>query len=212
MQKNDIPQVSEIDREAFPTQWPHPNYQHEMRNRLAYYNVVCDDEKLVDLPVAQSSGGLTGLVARVRHWFDGDGLSDDEQALSKGHYIVGFVGCWVLADEAHVTSIAVREAYRRQGVGELLIIKAIDLAAEMKASVVTLEVRVSNTVAQNLYIKYGFNEVGVRKGYYIDNREDALLMSTENIRSDSYKARFKELKQAHLNKLGVFPDCNYPAV
>ncbi|MFC2020879.1 ribosomal protein S18-alanine N-acetyltransferase, partial [Chloroflexota bacterium] len=177
-----------------------PNYHHELRNRLARYTVACDREKYIEpvereVPPEKTGllAGLKRLLGRIR--FSGNGLSE-----STGHFITGFVGCWVLADEAHVTSIAVREAYRRHGIGELLLINAIDMAIEMKATIVTLEVRVSNTVAQKLYTKYGFTEAGVRKGYYTDNREDAIIMSTANIASSSFKTRFRELKQAHSRK------------
>jgi ribosomal-protein-alanine N-acetyltransferase len=66
----------------------------------------------------------------------------------------------------------------------------------------TLEVRASNTTAQNLYRKYGFNHVGVRTGYYIDDKEDAIIMTTENISSAAFQAHLNQLKQAHTSKWG----------
>ena len=113
------------------------------------------------------------------------------------------ISFWVMADEAHITSIAVREAYRRQGLGELLVIPVIDLARELKARIVTLEVRASNTGAQNLYAKYGFTQVGVRRGYYIDDREDALVMSTQDITLATFQAHLEQLKQAYSRKWGI---------
>ena len=89
--------------------------------------------------------------------------------------ILGFAGFWIVAGEAHVTSIAVRETYRHQGIGELMLISLVGLALEMGAEMVTLEVRVSNINAQKLYQKCGFRQVGVRRGYYTDNGEDALI-------------------------------------
>jgi [ribosomal protein S18]-alanine N-acetyltransferase len=67
---------------------------------------------------------------------------------------------------------------------------------------VTLEVRVSNTVAQNLYTKYGFTQVGLRRAYYTDNKEDAYIMSTENIYSEGFLKQFQKLKEAHFKKMG----------
>ena len=205
MRKEDIAQVTEIDREAFPTLWPPPNYQHELRSRLSHYIVVCDEEKLVEQPGVQASSGkgLTGLVLRLKRLFSHDSFSSDVLSPSIGNYIVGFVGFWVMADEAHITSIAVREAHRRQGIGELLLISIIDWAMELKTRILTLEVRVSNTAAQNLYSRYGFTKVGVRRGYYTDNREDGLMMSTEDITSASFQARIQRLKQAHSRKWGI---------
>lgn len=205
MHKEDIAQVTEIDSEVFPSQWPPPNYQHELRNRLAHYIVACDEEKTIDTPEVKAfpEKGLAGLVARLRRLFNRNRLSSGELSPSSRHYVTGFVGFWVMADEAHITSIAVRQTYRRQGVGELLLLAAIDLATELKACVVTLEVRASNTGAQSLYAKYGFTQVGVRRGYYTDNREDGILMSSQDITSASFQAQFQRLKQAHSAKEGI---------
>ncbi len=202
MRKEDVAQVTEIDREAFPTQWPPPNYQHELQNRLAHYIVACDEEKLVEQPKirASSEKGWAGLVARFRWLFSHNHLSSGELSPSTGHYISGFAGFWIMDDETHITSIAVREAYRQQGAGELLLISVIDLATKLKARIITLEVRASNTAAQNLYSKYGFTHVGVRRGYYLDNREDALLMSTPDITSAAFQAHLQQLKQVHSRK------------
>ena len=208
--RKDVAQITEIDREAFPTQWPPTNYQHELRNRLAHYIVACDDEKIVDQPEvkAPSEKDLTGLAARLRQLFGRHRSSSDELPPPVGHYIVGFAGFWVMADEAHIINIAVWEAYRRQGIGELLLISLIDLAIELKARIITLEVRVSNTAAQNLYTKYGFTQAGIRRGYYIDrgynidSREDGLLMSTQDITSATFQAHLQQLKQALSEKLG----------
>ncbi len=205
MRREDITQVVEIDREAFPTEWPPPNFQHELQNRLAHYIVACDEEKLVEQPKARASSekSLTGLASRLRQLLSRDHFSSSELSPLIGHYIIGFVGFWVMADEAHITSIAVRETCRRQGIGELLLISAIDLATELKASIVVLEVRASNTDAQSLYSRYGFTKVRVRPGYYTDNREDGVVMSTEDITSAPFQAHLQQLKQAHSRKWGI---------
>jgi len=114
-----------------------------------------------------------------------------------------FAGFWIMADEAHLINIAVRESYRRQGIGELLLISVIDLTTELNTSIITLEVRASNTAARSLYGKYGFTQVGLRRGYYIKDREDGVLMSSENITSASFQAHFQQLKQAHATKWGT---------
>jgi ribosomal-protein-alanine N-acetyltransferase len=111
-------------------------------------------------------------------------------------YIVGFSGIWMMAGEAHITNIAVRGEYRGRGLGEHLLLATIDLGQSLEASFMTLECRASNIVAQGLYNKYGFMEMGVRKGYYLDNHEDAIIMSTETIKSETYQARLKELREA----------------
>jgi ribosomal-protein-alanine N-acetyltransferase len=115
--------------------------------------------------------------------------------------IVGFAGLWHMVNEAHITTIAAHPEYRGRGVGELMLSSMIGVAYTVHARFVTLEVRVSNYVAQNLYRKYGFSQTGVRRRYYSDNHEDAFVMSTENITTDAYQQRFTELRARLLLRL-----------
>ncbi|KMM36294.1 ribosomal protein S18-alanine N-acetyltransferase [Guptibacillus hwajinpoensis] len=96
--------------------------------------------------------------------------------LEVGEEIAGYCGVWVIIDEAHITNIALHPDYRGMKLGEALLKRAIDFAKSRGALKMTLEVRVSNTIAQNLYRKYGFEEGSIRKNYYTDNQEDALVM------------------------------------
>ena len=205
MRKEDISQVTEIDHEAFSTQSPPPNYKLEMQNQLAHYIIACDETKTVTkLPAKiRPDKSLYGLIFKIRRWFGHNRLSVNETTLAKRQYIIGFAGIWVMADEAHITNIAVRRSYQRRGIGELLLISLFDLAKELKTDIITLEVRASNVVAQNLYFKCAFTEVGTRYAYYTDNREDGLIMSTENITSVSFQTQLKQLKQAHHKKWGA---------
>ncbi|RKQ17044.1 ribosomal protein S18-alanine N-acetyltransferase [Ureibacillus endophyticus] len=90
--------------------------------------------------------------------------------------IIGFCGMWVIIDSAQITNVAVIESARGQKIGEGLMREAIKVAKERGVEVLSLEVRVSNIIAQNLYRKLGFQDGGIRKGYYTDNQEDALVM------------------------------------
>lgn len=90
--------------------------------------------------------------------------------------LLGFCGMWIVVDSAQITNVAVLEKARGQGIGEELMREAMKIAREHNAEVMSLEVRVSNKIAQNLYLKLGFKEGGIRKGYYQDNHEDALVM------------------------------------
>lgn len=108
--------------------------------------------------------------------------------------LLGYSGCWQILEEVHITNIAVSPDFRRQKVGETLLKKIIDDCYENKAKYITLEVRVSNQPAINLYEKYGFKSLGVRKGYYQNNNEDALIMWTENIFYDKFKLNYEKLK------------------
>ena len=90
--------------------------------------------------------------------------------------IVGFCGLWLVIDAAQITNVAVVEKMRGRKLGEALMQEAIRISKEAEMEIMTLEVRVSNEVAQNLYRKLGFQDGAIRKGYYTDNGEDALLM------------------------------------
>nr|WP_044023196.1 ribosomal protein S18-alanine N-acetyltransferase [Bacillus sp. SG-1] len=96
--------------------------------------------------------------------------------IEEGGKVIGYCGVWIIVDEAHITNIAVLPSYRGQGLGDKLMRSMIEIAKEMGARTMTLEVRVSNTPAQSLYRKFGFQEGGIRKNYYSDNQEDALVM------------------------------------
>ncbi len=89
--------------------------------------------------------------------------------------IVGYVGVWFVVDEGHITNVAVHSDYRGQKIGDRLVAEMVKLCKEHGLVSMTLEVRSSNAVAQNLYRKYGFKMAGVRKEYYSD-REDAIIM------------------------------------
>ncbi|MGZ0050981.1 ribosomal protein S18-alanine N-acetyltransferase [Brevibacillus gelatini] len=90
--------------------------------------------------------------------------------------IVAYCGMWIVLDEAHITNVAVHPLFRGKKIGLGLMIKMMGVAKMLGANSMTLEVRPSNTVARNLYTKLGFREHGVRKRYYSDNNEDAIIM------------------------------------
>lgn len=90
--------------------------------------------------------------------------------------LVGYIGCWFIVDEGHITNVAVHSDHRGKKIGDKLVKEMVDLCKESNLNAMTLEVRSSNTVAQNLYRKYGFKMGGIRKEYYSDNKEDAIIM------------------------------------
>jgi ribosomal-protein-alanine N-acetyltransferase len=90
--------------------------------------------------------------------------------------VVGYRIAWFVEDEVHLVNIAVDKRHQRLGIGTLLLHQLIDEAASRDMSIMTLEVRASNTAAQEFYRRFLFKAVGIRRGYYSDNREDALLM------------------------------------
>jgi ribosomal-protein-alanine N-acetyltransferase len=110
--------------------------------------------------------------------------------------LVGFAGMWLMVDEAHITTFAVRRTWRRQGVGERLLLALLDLAQARGAREATLEVRPSNHPARRLYEKYGFALVGVRRRYYSDDNEDALILTTDTLDSRAMRDRIAGLRAA----------------
>ncbi len=205
MRREDVAPVTEIDREAFPALWPPINYKRELEHRLAHYIVACDEEEKVEEPELEAplEKDSPGLGSRVRRLFNYNRFFRYQPPEPGKQYITGFAGFWIMVGEAHLTSIAVRELRRRQGIGELLLISVINLATELNVRIITLEVRASNTIAQGLYYKYGFSQAGLRHHYYIDNKEDAVIMSTENITSAPFQAHLQRLKQDHSRKWGI---------
>lgn len=107
-----------------------------------------------------------------------------------GAILIGYIGFWMIQDEAHIVTIAVRSDFRRGGIGGILMASALNLAVDLGAERATLEVRVSNTSAQNLYYRLGFEIAAIRRKFYSDTGEDAYVMwlrdledNLENIRT-----------------------------
>ncbi len=167
MRQSDVPTVASIERTVFTMPWSSSAFGYELRsNPLSHY-----------------------YVARTRSLKSALGSQGTDPS------IIGYGGFWMMLDEAHVCTLGVHPDWRRRGVGELLLSSMIGAATKLGANVVTLEVRVSNAPAQRLYEKYGFSPVGLRKGYYSDNQEDALIMTTETISSATYQARYNRLQR-----------------
>jgi [ribosomal protein S18]-alanine N-acetyltransferase len=91
--------------------------------------------------------------------------------------VAGYAGFWLIVDEAHIGTLAVHPQWRRQGLGEKLLVTMLGQARALGAALATLEVREGNRAARQLYHRHGFAEVGRRKRYYQDNGEDALLLT-----------------------------------
>ena len=115
--------------------------------------------------------------------------------LDKENKCVGYIGIWKIIDEAHITNISVHPDFQNQKLAHRLILSAINECYKAKIKYITLEVRVSNQKAIHLYEKFGFKSLGLRKKYYQDNNEDALIMWSENIFDKKYKDLYTELSK-----------------
>ncbi|MQG73665.1 MAG: ribosomal-protein-alanine N-acetyltransferase [SAR202 cluster bacterium] len=205
MELRDIPQVKSIDREAFPTVWPPPPLQRDITNRSASLlvavipngNEILDSEIPKTLPRMQSK--LESFIRRfLPSWIQERGA----ESLQPSEPVLGYVSIWAMGSDAHITAIAVDKKHQREGVGELLLIGTVISSLDRQLECVTLEVRESNEAAQHLYLKYGFEHVGVRKNYYRDNHEDAFVMTTKPIALPDYQRLFRQLTLAHKKRWG----------
>ena len=115
--------------------------------------------------------------------------------------LLGYAGFWLLVDEAHISTIAVRTGWRGHGLGEWLLLGLLQKAIAVQAREATLEVRVSNVAAQGLYRKLGFEVVGRRKRYYSDNGEDALIMTLSSLQGSRARAALVAEQAAMVSRL-----------
>ncbi len=202
MRAEDIPQVVEIEQEAFSPGWVGTPFRRDLNSRYCRFLVAYlpEDEPTSSPDAAISSPPDASLWDRMLLGVK-SALGLAEQRPSDE--LAGYVGIWLQGSQAHITEIAVRESLRGQGIGELLLIGTVRVALEQGMDEVTLEARVSNFIAQRLYDKYGFNEMGIRKNYYADNREDAVIMTTDAIHTGAYREKFTRLQERFLERYGA---------
>jgi ribosomal-protein-alanine N-acetyltransferase len=222
MVEGDIERVQAIERRSFTTVWSANTYRNEIRNSGSSRYIVARASQTPPPPRDESSRHRRSLLADLLAR-----LLGARPAPANPYPLVGYGGLWLSVDEGHITTIAVAPEYRGRGIGELLLNGLIDQAMAMNADLLTLEVRVSNVIAQQLYLKYGFRPLGTRPRYYTDNSEDALIMSTDPIRTPAYQERLRVLREQLFERLrqeaaelppgslagagGVFPPAPRPA-
>jgi len=159
----DIDAMTELDATCFSAPWSRASFEAELTtNQLAWYLVA---EELVP-PCGNVDGAMN---------FDKISEEGDDQV----GILVGYAGLWAIEDEGHITNVAVHPDYRRMHLGSILVETLIAETRKEGLKRFTLEVRVSNRAAIELYEKFGFVSAGVRKGYYEDNNEDAMIMWLE---------------------------------
>ena len=197
LRSEDLKEVIEIEREAFAPLGVGTPFKRELNNKYSRYLVAyfsgrgCPDIQPTENDSSDKTNSSIGsLISRFRSLV----LGKDSAAVNLQPNIAGYLGVWFQGNEAHITEIAVRERYRGEGIGELLLIGSVRAAIQYGSNVVTLEARISNFIAQRLYEKYGFKTTGIRKGYYADNREDAVIMTTSPIHEEIFQQLFEDLQ------------------
>ena len=201
---NDIDKLTELEREVFPTLWPPINFAREIKKPTQAVLVVSVQSGRASRGLAEQTGSLVDRVVDGIKTFATSG-TPSETAFDAGDQqnadrIAGWAIVWFVVGEAHIASIGVSSADRRRGVGELLLLGTIDAATSNDCDELTLEVRKSNEAAHALYLKYGFRVVGERKAYYVDDNEDALIMTTPDIREPNYAASLTNLAAEHSHR------------
>lgn len=202
MTEDDIPDVQEVERQSFTTPWSTNTYRRELRHSATSRYIVVRVSPTPPPPrpaVQTARRNFLSLMLPT--------LFTPPSSLSN-YPLVGYGGLWLTENEAHITTIALASAHRGRNVGELLLNGLIDHALDLRATWLSLEVRVSNTVAQNLYLKYGFRPAGTRARYYTDNNEDALMMWTDPIQAPEYQNRLRELRALLFAKLRARAEAN----
>ena len=171
---DDIPRVLEIDQLSFPLPWSPTSYRYELtQNPNSHFWVAVADTDRAPASPAAAPRPASGLD-RLGRW-----LRPAAPAAGTVRNVVGYSGFWFIVDEAHISTIAVHPDWRGHRVGEALFVAMLEQTLALGGLSATLEVRVTNERAQNLYRKYHFEVVGRRRHYYRDNGEDALLMTAE---------------------------------
>lgn len=182
MQLDDVDEVMAIENRSFSSPWSARAYRYEITNNNFSQFIVARQSQTAQEPRDQHVGAfrqLLGVYVRSR--------------LARPA-VLGYAGLWLLIDEAHISTIAVMPEWRGHKLGEFLLIGLLERAIAMRAEIATLEVRISNQVAQNLYRKYQFQAVGMRRNYYHDNLEDALVMSTPPLHSPIFRDALSQNK------------------
>lgn len=177
MSAADLEQVTLLDAMSFPTPWPPGAFAKELVNPQARCWVI---EITADAPLKYEPAV---------------GLPPADLTVQSGQRAVGaMLVCWLVLDEAHIATLAVHPNLRRRGLGRLILRRALDEAVREGAKIAYLEVRESNTAAQELYRAFGFGVTGQRPRYYVT--EDAVLMTLEHLNLEMFEGWNKRTEES----------------
>lgn len=191
--EKDLSAVMQIDKECFGGLWNREGYQREIDSPNSQILIM---KLALDAGTDDSYNICEASPTKA----------PSSQTISSGDTSIIGIGCaWFILEEAHITMLAIRPQYRRQGLGQLLLIKLLKNAIQKQSEWATLEVRVSNQAAQKLYEKLGFINIGQRKNYYQDTKEDALILWNKGLQKQSFHYDLEQLGEStthHLRNKG----------
>ncbi len=171
MRVEDIPLVNNIDSLCFEPPWSKDSYAFEIKESRISHMVVLEEQlNATTVAAAEEEGWWQRFGLWLRH--------GSPAAVETGA-ILGYGGLWKIDSEAHISTIATHPDHRGCGFGEILLAGMFRKALLLQAEYLVLEVRVSNEVAQNLYLKYGFSQHGRKRNYYRSDNEDAFDMRVQ---------------------------------
>jgi [ribosomal protein S18]-alanine N-acetyltransferase len=165
-----------------------------MTSPLITFRAMADADVLPVLEIERASSSQP-WTERIFHDELGQGDGRRYVVALANDEVVGFCGLLFQLDEAHVTNVAVAPSHRRRGIAERLVLDAVRAAIARSVVDLTLEVRVSNQAAIALYHRFGFAPEGIRRAYYPDNREDALVMWAHDIDTSAYGLRLARIAE-----------------
>ena len=197
---NDAATIDHIVRDAFGASAPKSSAARDMKRPNTTYIVAAKSENGRPTNGKESHDGIGGWRQRFTSMVAASISSLEPQKAAEN--VVGLVGIWTPMDQTHIMVIASRSSERGKGIGELLLLATLSEALKIGAKNATLEVRKSNEVARALYRKYGFAEVGIRRRYYQDNREDAIIMSTPDLSNLDYRRSLRNRCRAYFSTRG----------
>jgi len=189
--KSDSNQITEIEELIFSDDGNSVSFINEIKYENKYYILLARE-------ITEKNNLIVSLLKKLlmlRNIFSSKFVSSNNS-----DFISGFIGVWFYEYESYISTFGVREFERGKGLGELLLIQAIYDVILKGGKSISLEVRKSNFQAIDLYEKYGFHKVGMRKFYYSNNNEDAVIMTAKDINSEGYKNKILYLINLHSEK------------
>lgn len=191
MRLPDVPRVAAIDQQSFSVPWSARSYVYEVTDSPHSHMVVIERAEQHP-PANRLIGWWQRITGNIPHEYT----------------LLAYGGLWLFGEGAHISTIASHPDHRRQGWGELAFVAMLRRAITLEATAITLEVRISNTGAQHLYTKYGFEIQGIKSRYYSDNQEDAydMILRLTPQADHQIKARYAAFHQ----RLAFFDHYTHP--
>ena len=179
MTRHDVRAATRLERRAYGRRWPHTPFKRELRNGSSNYLVAAAP------PDPDAHRGWRGALRTLRRLLPGR---------HSGERIVGLAGFWLMADQAHLVTVAVHPRWQRRAIATRLLLSGFELPTEAELASIALEVRASNHGARRLYERLGFSEAGRLPRYYQPDGEDAVVMLSPALDDPAWREQLRRLR------------------